>query len=258
MDRENILGYSVVVADAPALVADIDSALQESGSARWLACLNPHSYACGRDDLTFAGALHAADWLIADGVGIVMASRWLSGGIKQRITGSDIFQGLNAAMQARGGCSVFFLGSTEDCLKDIRERFVREYPAIRLVGTFSPPFKSSWDETELNKMRTVINMAKPDVLWVGMTAPKQEKWIHDNLPYLDIRFAAAIGAVFDFYAGNVKRPSPIFQRLGLEWLPRLLNQPRRLWKRMAISAPVFVWQVIKIRFKNITRNIFSD
>lgn len=250
MRQEEILGYAVTVGDSASIVADIDAAIQMPGPARWLACLNPHSYVCTLDDPLFAKALHSADLLIADGVGVVMASRWLGGRITRRVTGSDIFMGLNSMMQARGGGSVFFLGSTEACLDDIRERFMREYPAVRLVGTWSPPFKCEWSEDELNEMRKAINIAQPDVLWVGMTAPKQEKWIFQNLQHLNIRFAAAVGAVFDFYTGRVKRSSPIFQRLGLEWLPRFINQPRRLWRRMFISAPVFIWRVIKSRQEN--------
>lgn len=248
MNRENILGYPVAVANAALLVADIDVHLQRDEPACWLACLNPHSYACALDDPLFADALHEADWLIPDGVGVVMASRWLGGGITQRITGNDIFEGLNEKMQARGGCSVFFLGSTEECLSDIRERFSKDYPAVHLAGTWSPPFKSEWSNEDIDEMCQVINLAKPDVLWVGMTAPKQEKWIYANLPHLNIKFAAAIGAVFDFYTGRVKRSSPIFRKLGLEWLPRLINQPRRLWRRMFISAPIFVWDVIRTKW----------
>lgn len=249
MDRENILGYAVAVADAPALIADIEAGMQKPGPARWLACLNPHSYACALDDPLFSKSLQAADLLIADGVGVVIASRWLSGQITRRVTGSDIFEGLNAAMQARGGGSVFFLGSTDDCLNDIRKKFTRDYPSVRLAGTWSPPFKSEWSESELEEMRRVINLAQPDVLWVGMTAPKQEKWIYKNLPYLNIKFAGAVGAVFDFYTGRVKRSNPIFQKLGMEWLPRLAAQPRRLWRRMVISAPIFIWHVIKCWWK---------
>ena len=94
-------------------------------------------------------------------------------------------------------------------------------------------------------MVTAVNAAAPDVLWVGMTAPKQEKWILENHARLNVKFAAAIGAVFDFYTGKVKRSHPVFQRLGLEWLPRLIQQPRRLWRRMFVSAPIFIWHVLR-------------
>jgi len=94
-------------------------------------------------------------------------------------------------------------------------------------------------------MIDAINATQADVLWVGMTAPKQEKWIYVNRERLEVRFAAAIGAVFDFYTGRVKRSHPVFQWLGLEWLPRLVQQPRRLWRRMFISAPIFLWDAVK-------------
>lgn len=96
-------------------------------------------------------------------------------------------------------------------------------------------------------MLAQIMLAAPDVLWVGMTAPKQEKWIAAMQPRLRVRFAGAIGAVFDFYSGEVKRSHPVLQRIGLEWLPRLVQQPRRLWRRMAVSAPIFVWDVLLAR-----------
>jgi N-acetylglucosaminyldiphosphoundecaprenol N-acetyl-beta-D-mannosaminyltransferase len=85
------------------------------------------------------------------------------------------------------------------------------------------------------------------VLWVGMTAPKQESWIHQLRERLDVRFAAAIGAVFDFYIGRIKRSPPAFQTLGLEWLPRLVQEPRRLWRRMFVSAPIFMWHAVTRR-----------
>ena len=94
-------------------------------------------------------------------------------------------------------------------------------------------------------MLAAINAAAPDVLWVGMTAPKQEKWLHANRARLDVKFAAAVGAVFDFYAGRVKRSHPVFQKLGLEWLPRLLQEPRRLWRRNFVSTPVFLWHLLR-------------
>ena len=156
-------------------------------------------------------------------------------------------------MNRHGGQSVFFLGATEVTLAQIRTKMAHDYPQIYVAGTYSPPFKATYSEEELDVMIDAINAAKPDVLWVGMTAPKQEKWIHDNLGKLDVRFAGAIGAVFDFYAGKVKRSPLLFQRLGLEWLPRLIQQPRRLWRRMFISAPIFLFDVVKVGLQKFVR-----
>lgn len=253
MAQENVLGYGVVdysVADCTDAI--MDTLMQANGAeARvcdWLACLNPHSYAVALEDSDFSLALHHANWLIPDGVGVVWASRLLGGHIKERVTGSDIFFGLHQRMNAQGGLSVFFLGASEATLAQIRTRVALDYPHVRVAGTWSPPFKPTYSALELDEMVGAINAARPDVLWVGMTAPKQEKWIFENRARLDVRFAAAVGAVFDFYTGNVKRSHPVFQRLGLEWLPRLLQQPRRLWRRMFVSAPIFVWHTLKAKF----------
>jgi len=243
--KENILGYQVDALSVDACVDQVFASLGREQGKGWLACLNPHSYAVALEDAFFAHALKSADWLVPDGVGVVYASRMLGGDVRARVTGLDVFQGVHARMNTRNGMSVFFLGASDDTLAEICSRMAQDFPNIRVAGTYSPPFKPVYSDTELNEMVHAINQAAPDVLWVGMTAPKQEKWIFDNLHRLDVKFAGAIGAVFDFYVGKVKRSHPVFQRLGLEWLPRLLQQPGRLWKRMFVSAPLFVWHVVK-------------
>lgn len=249
---ENITGYSVGTQSVSACVADVVASVQQAKPnqpCRWLACMNPHSYVIALDDPPFAKALHTADWLIPDGSGIVLASKLLSGQIRERVTGSDIFHGIHSALDRLGGYRVFFLGSTEAILTDIRQRMAQDYPNIRIAGTYSPPFTPKFTAADNQAMIAAINAAAPDVLWVGMTAPKQEKWLHQHHAELNVKFAAAVGAVFDFYTGRVKRSHPVYQRLGLEWLPRLFQQPRRLWRRMGVSAPIFVWHVVRQKFK---------
>lgn len=243
--KENILGYLVDSLPVGACVDSLFETLSQAHHCAWLACLNPHSYAMSLNDDVFAKALKDADWVVPDGTGVVMASRMMGGKIRERVTGSDVFFGLHQRLNAVGGMSVFFFGATEETLELIRHKMAKDYPDIRLAGVYSPPFKPVFSSAELDEMIDVINAAKPDVLWVGMTAPKQEKWIYENRARLNVKFAGAIGAVFDFYIGRVKRSHPVFQRLGLEWLPRLLQQPRRLWRRMFVSAPVFVWHVLR-------------
>ncbi len=143
---------------------------------------------------------------------------------------------------------MFFLGSTEQTLADIKAGVSSDYPNLKVVGSLSPSFQPEFTSAELEAMAAAINAARPDVLWVGMTAPKQEKWLLEQAPRLNVAFAAAIGAVFDFYAGNVKRSHPVFHKLHLEWLPRLIKEPKRLWPRMLVSAPIFIWHVLKRRF----------
>lgn len=244
----SFLDYKIVISSINECVDDIIQSITESNEPRWLACLNPHSYAVAKDDPLFLQALCASDWLVPDGIGVVLASHLLSCSVYERITGSDIFNKLHERLNYKGGGNIFFLGATEDVLTNIRQRMSIDYPNLRVVGTFSPPYKLVYSHEEVKDIISKINTAKPDVLWVGMTAPKQEKWIYLNKDQLDVKFIGAIGAVFDFYAGRVKRSHPIFQRLGLEWLPRLAREPLRLWRRMVISAPIFVIDVLRKKY----------
>lgn len=250
--KENVLGYAVDRCSVDECATSVLAAVNSSASAKrctWLACLNPHSYAVARDDALFARALRDADWLVPDGAGVVLASRLLGGDIRKRVTGSDVFCGLHRHMDAVGGMSVFLLGATDETLELIRARMAKDYPNIRVAGTYSPPFKPVYSSADVDKMIEEVNAAAPDVLWLGLTAPKQEKWIFENRARLNAKFAGAVGAVFDFYSGKVRRSSPVFQRLGLEWLPRLIQQPGRLWRRMLISAPVFVLAVLRAKVR---------
>lgn len=251
---ESMLGYRVIRDGVEACVSAIFASLEQGEQHKWFACLNPHSYVVAIDDPEFQTALKSADWLVPDGAGIMLASRILGTDIQQRVTGPDIFAGLHDRLQEAGGYSVFFLGSTDATLADIGRRMSEDWPNIRIAGTYSPPFKAKFSDDDLDLMVTAINAARPDVLWVGMTAPKQELWIQQVLPRLEVRFVAAVGAVFDFYTGRVKRPHPLFRRLGVEWLPRLLQEPRRLWRRTLVSAPIFLWHVFSARFKSSRRD----
>ena len=212
---------------------------------QYAACLNPHSYSEAQKDPNFRTALLGARWLLPDGVGIILASRILRGSIRKRITGTDLFTGICQKINNLGGYRVFFLGSDEETLSSISRRMAIDYPKITVAGTYSPPFKTRFSDREIEDMILAVNNAAPDVLWVAMTAPKQEKWLLEVQHRLNIPFAGAIGAVFDFYSGGIVRPKLLFQNLGLEWLPRLIQEPRRLYKRMVVSAPIFLVAVAK-------------
>lgn len=244
--HESILGFDVWAGGLSSCLDDIVTSLlpqRQAPSCRWLACINPHSYVLAKRGEKFAHALRAADWLIPDGIGIVLASRHQGGAIRERVTGSDIFLGLMPKLNQRAS-RVFFLGSSQDTLDAIRARLALDFPSVKVVGMYSPPYTESFSQEESDAMITMVNASRPDVLWVGLTSPKQDLWLHENHQRLQVGFAAGIGAVFDFYANTVRRSAPIFQRLGLEWLPRLIREPRRLWRRMLVSAPLFMWDVL--------------
>ena len=246
---ENILGYQVAAAKKDACVKQIISWIESGDKTRYFVCANPHSLIISEIDKKFQKTILSADMVTADGIGIVLASKILGGKIRERITGSDIFLDLSKNLNIKGNARYFFLGSTEENLRKIKDKFVTDFPNIKIAGTYSPPFKPEFSEEDNRLMVEKINLAKPDVLWVGMTAPKQEKWIYKNKDNLDVKFIGAIGAVFDFYAGKVKRSHPAFQKMGLEWLPRLLQEPQRLWRRNFVSNPKFMLHVMIHRVK---------
>jgi N-acetylglucosaminyldiphosphoundecaprenol N-acetyl-beta-D-mannosaminyltransferase len=208
------------------------------------ACANPHSLVVAQQDTHFHASLTHADFVVADGVGASLMARFVGIQIGPRITGTDYFQKVLGALQQRGSGRVFFFGSSQRVLDLITKRFTKDFPSLTLCGVLSPPF-GTWSEVENHRMVKAINDAEPDVLWVGLTAPKQEKWVETNRRRLAVPVIGSIGAVFDFYAGTYSRAPKWVCNIGLEWAYRFIREPRRMWRRNFVSAPKFVWLVIR-------------
>ena len=207
--------------------------------------INAFSYDNARKDVLFSEALQKGDVLIPDGISIVKACRFLNAKSqpKERIAGWDLFVYEMEKLNRVGG-KVMFLGSSDAVLNLIRQRVAEKYPKIE-VDTYSPPYKPEFSDEDNEAMISAINHANPDVLWIGMTAPKQEKWAYTHLDRLDVHcHIGTIGAVFDFFAGTVKRAPERWQRAGLEWLYRLLSEPRRMWRRYFIGNAKFIYYIM--------------
>lgn len=141
--------------------------------------------------------------------------------------------------------TVMFMGSSEKVLDLIVKRAAEVYPHLKIV-TYSPPYKPEFSEEDNMAIVEAINAADPDLLWIGMTAPKQEKWTYSHWNELNIHcHVGTIGAVFDFFAGTVERAPIWWQRHGLEWLYRLLKEPKRMWRRYIIGNTLFLWNMLK-------------
>lgn len=246
--------------------------------------INAHSYNTARKDGLFAEALTNGDVLIPDGVSIVKACRWIKAKSlpKERIAGWDLFSFemenlerkqcgmLNVECGANNSSldnsqsaladnpkfkiqnsefrspqfTVMFMGSSEKVLDLIVKRAAKVYPHLKVV-TYSPPYKPEFSEEDNKAIIDAINAADPDLLWIGMTAPKQEKWTYSHWDELNIHcHVGTIGAVFDFFAGTVERAPVWWQRHGLEWLYRLLKEPKRMWRRYIIGNALFLFNVI--------------
>lgn len=208
--------------------------------------INAYSYNNARKDELFEEALTKGDVLIPDGISIVRSCRWLKAKSqpKERIAGWDLFTFEMHRLNRVGG-RVMFLGSSEKVLDLIRKKTATLYSNLEVV-TYSPPYKPRFTIEDDQNMVQAINDANPDLLWIGMTAPKQEKWAYANWDRLNIHcHVGTIGAVFDFFAGTYKRAPEQWQRLGLEWLYRFLKEPRRMWKRYVIGNIVFLMLIVR-------------
>ena len=248
-------------------IVESKSALAEIPEGKVLInTINAHSFNVAQEDEAFAEALRGGDYLIPDGASIVKACRWLKGKSqpRERVAGWDLFEFEMGRLERKSeelkvkseksglpyrALRVMFLGSSEKVLGLIRERARVDYPCLEMV-TYSPPYKAEFSEEENAEMVRAINAAQPDLLWIGMTAPKQEKWVYGHWRELEIHcHVGTIGAVFDFYAGTAERAPRWWQEHGLEWLYRLCVEPRRMWRRYVLGNPLFVWNVGKEKRK---------
>ena len=212
--------------------------------------INPHSYLIAQSDKYFLESLKASDILLPDGIGVVWAKQLLHKTKIKKIAGYDLFLHLmNDLNNKKGSC--FFLGASDSTLKSIEKRASKEFSNVT-IHSYSPPYKKEFTNEDNVKIFTLVNKVEPDILFVGMTAPKQEKWVYNNNIDINAKLICSIGAVFDFYAGTVSRPSKFWIKAGLEWLPRFLHEPIRLAERNLISTPKFILLVLymKISKKN--------
>lgn len=208
--------------------------------------VNAHSFNTAKKDQLFADALTNGDVLIPDGVSIVKACKWIEAKSqpKERIAGWDLFFFEMSKLEKKGG-TVMFMGSSQKVLDLIVKRAAVDYPHLKVV-TYSPPYKPEFSDEDNKAIIDAINAANPDLLWIGMTAPKQEKWTYSHWNELNIHcHVGTIGAVFDFFAGTVERAPIWWQKVGLEWLYRLMKEPKRMWRRYIIGNSLFLWNMVK-------------
>jgi N-acetylglucosaminyldiphosphoundecaprenol N-acetyl-beta-D-mannosaminyltransferase len=141
----------------------------------------------------------------------------------------------------------FFLGGSEDLLKDLCDKLRGEHTQIHIAGTYSPPF-GPWPSDETERIAKMIKHSGASFVWVGLGCPKQELWIGENLHGLPTAVYFSVGAAFAFHAGHVKRAPMVFQKIGLEWLYRIIAEPKRLWKRYATFIPLYCYYQMKDKF----------
>lgn len=196
------------------------------------------------NDNEFRKVYEDADLILTDGQPLIWISKLIKSPIIEKVSGSDLFPKV-CELASKKGYKVFLLGAAEGVAKMATDKLMVKYQGLDVVGNYSPPFGFEKDETETNKIIKMINEVKPDILAVGLGAPKQEKFIWKFKDKLNVPVSLAIGASIDFEAGNIKRCPRWMQNRGLEWFYRLLKEPKRMFKRYIIDDMA----IVKIYFK---------
>ena len=205
---------------------------------------NAYSLVLMQKDKELKDITNSARLVVADGKPLAWISKLYGEPIPERVAGPDLFYEFSKR-SAKKRYKLFFLGSNSATLKKMVENLRKIFPSLQIAGAYSPPFKKQFSERENEKIVSLINKVKPDVLFVGLGAPKQERWIWEHKDELQVPVSVGVGAAFDFVAGTVKRAPRWMQKWGLEWLFRVCQEPRRLWRRYLISNSIFLWLVGK-------------
>jgi N-acetylglucosaminyldiphosphoundecaprenol N-acetyl-beta-D-mannosaminyltransferase len=236
-----ILGVRVDDVTCDELLAQVDVFIT-SGRPHQIITLNPEMLVAAHDEPAFRQILNNGDRNVADGVGVTLAARLLGQPLRERVTGSDGIHRL-AAHCARQGYRPFFLGAAPGTAETVAERLTKEHPSLEVAGTYagSPRVEEEHDIIER------VRAAKPDLLLVAYGVPVEEKWIARNRDRLGVSVMIGVGGTFDFVAGVTKRAPVWMRRSGLEWLHRLIQEPWR-WRRQ-LALPRFVALVMKQRLR---------
>ena len=215
--------------------------------------VNAHCLNLCYEDRALRDALNGADVVFCDGAGVMLAARMLGGRIPARITYADwIWQLADCA--AAEGFSLYLLGAREGVAQEAARRLRERYPLLRIVGVRHGYFDHSAGSAENEAVLQEINASAPDILLVGLGMPLQERWLTENRHMLDAGVALTCGAAFDYASRRLRRGPPLLTESGLEWLARLLLEPRRLWRRYLVGNPLFLLRVMRQLLSRLGEN----
>jgi N-acetylglucosaminyldiphosphoundecaprenol N-acetyl-beta-D-mannosaminyltransferase len=203
-----------------------------------------------RKDEEFRAVYQQADYRVCDSKIIQYALAFLGNPIQEKISGSDLFPAFYEYNKNNKDVKIFLLGAREGVAEQAKKKINQKVGREIVIDTYSPPLNFEWNEQECSKIIDLVNRSGATVLAVGLGSPKQEKWIAKYKKYLkNIKVFLAIGATIDFEAGNKSRAPKWMSELGLEWLYRLISEPKRLWKRYLIEDIPFVLLIVKEKFR---------
>jgi N-acetylglucosaminyldiphosphoundecaprenol N-acetyl-beta-D-mannosaminyltransferase len=238
--RVNVLGVGISVLNLPSAVDAIAGAVRERRKG-YICVRDAHGVMLAQRDATFRRILNEAFLCTPDGMPMVWMGKLHGHREMSRVYGPDLMLEV-CAWSEKNSCRHFLFGGVPGVAEELRDRLTARFPKLQVVGCYTPPFRplNAAEEKDLSEM---IRAAQPDILWVGLSTPKQEKFMVEFLPKLDVTLMIGVGAAFDFHAGRVRQAPRWMQRSGLEWLFRMACEPRRLGKRYLKNNPLFAMKI---------------
>ena len=234
-----VLGVRVHAVQTPDAVQQLQAWIKNRESGRYVAVTGMHGVAESRQDGYFREILNNADMVVPDGMPLVWLGRWHRYSLRRRVTGSELMESFCRETGAQ--CRHFFYGGGPGVADDLARSLWERY-GIVVAGTYAPPFRPLTEEEERD-VAARVEEAAADVLWVGLSTPKQERWMYEHRAKLKVPVMLGVGAAFDMNSGKLRRAPVWMQDLGLEWLFRLVVEPQRLWKRYLVTIPKTAWFV---------------
>ena len=234
MKKEQYLGVNVITLNYDEIIEDIKKRMEE-GLTSTIIAVNPEKVMTAGKDEQIKTLINDATYQIPDGVGILMASRLKGGAIRSRVTGVDMMDRLLEFAHDEGK-KVFMYGAKEEVIATAKAKIEEKYPSIRITG-YSNGFTKDQDE-----LVRKINESGAEIIFVALGSPRQELWIRDHMKDLNVKVYQGVGGSFDVFAGNVKRAPSFFRKAGLEWFYRLITDPKRFKRQLAL--PKFLLKII--------------
>ena len=247
--KVNILGIQVSSITLTSLLNDFAALIKSNSKAS--VCITPvNSILAANKNAGVKNIYNNATYTLCDGVPVLWASKFLGTPIAERITGLDLLPSL-LPFCSENNFSLFFLGASPGVGLSLKVKAEQLYPGININGVYCPPFAEKFEPSENDKMIRLINEAKPDFVLVSLTAPKQDIWIAENLEKLDTKICIGIGGAFEVTAGLIPRAPHWMQVNGLEWFYRFCKEPKRMFRRYFMEAPVFIPLILLQKLKSI-------
>jgi len=237
----NVLGVGISVLNLKSALAAIATAVRERRKG-YICVTGVHGVMEAQDDAAFKKILNDAFLCTPDGMPMVWAGKLNGHREMRRVYGPDLMLEVCAWSEA-SGAKHFFYGGADGVAELLAQKLQVKFPKLSVVGTFTPPFRALTGDEQKN-LAAQIAKAQPDILWVGLSTPKQEKFMAEFLPKLDVTLMIGVGAAFDFHSGRVRQAPRWMQRSGLEWFYRLCSEPRRLGKRYGRNNPLFAMKFL--------------